>query len=134
MQIAIDIPNKDIPKHQEVIDIRLHFIDGHIVDANGYGFVELPKDHGRLIDENVLINNLNRDFLTFERELCYDVEPANALAETFDIIKDAPTIIEADKKYEAKVITRGKCMTCGKELTEGLFFCKECGDKANSRK
>jgi hypothetical protein len=39
-----------------------------------------------------------------------------------------------NKKYEAKVITRGKCMMCGKELTEGLFFCKECGDKANSKK
>lgn len=33
-------------------------------------------------------------------------------------------------KYEAKVITRGNCMMCGKELTEGLFFCKECEEKA----
>ena len=32
-------------------------------------------------------------------------------------------------KYEAKAITRGNCMMCGKELTEGLFFCKECEDK-----
>lgn len=38
------------------------------------------------------------------------------------------------EKYEAKVITRGNCMMCGKELTEGLFFCKECEDKANNRK
>ena len=52
MQIVIDIPNKDIPKHQEVIDIHLHFIDGHIVDADGYGFMELPKGHWILIDEN----------------------------------------------------------------------------------
>ena len=38
-------------------------------------------------------------------------------------------------KYEAKVITRGNCMMCGKELTEGLFFCKECEAKAiQSRK
>lgn len=37
-------------------------------------------------------------------------------------------------KYEAKVITRGNCMICGKELTEGLFFCNECEDKASSRK
>lgn len=29
-------------------------------------------------------------------------------------------------KYRVKVINRGKCMLCGKELTEGLFFCKEC--------
>ena len=32
-------------------------------------------------------------------------------------------------KYEAEVITRGNCMMCGKELTEGLFFCKECEEK-----
>jgi len=30
-----------------------------------------------------------------------------------------------------KVINRGKCMLCGKELTEGLFFCKECEQKGN---
>ena len=41
---------------------------------------------------------------------------------------------EADKKYETEVITRGNCMMCGKELTEGLFFCKECEEKTNSRK
>ena len=41
---------------------------------------------------------------------------------------------EADNKYEAKVIIRGNCMMCGKELTEGLFFCKECEDKAKIRK
>ena len=41
---------------------------------------------------------------------------------------------ETDKEYEAKVITRGNCMICGKELTEGLFLCKECENKANSGK
>lgn len=35
-------------------------------------------------------------------------------------------------KYEAEVITRGNCMMCGKELDEGLFFCKECEEKAES--
>lgn len=32
---------------------------------------------------------------------------------------------------EAKIINRGNCMLCGKELTEdeGIFFCKECGYK-----
>lgn len=39
-----------------------------------------------------------------------------------------------NKEYEAKVINRGNCMMCGKELTEGLFFCKECEEKVNSRK
>lgn len=37
-------------------------------------------------------------------------------------------------KYGIKVINRGKCMLCGKELTEGLFFCKECEAKAESEK
>lgn len=38
------------------------------------------------------------------------------------------------RKYEAKVITRGKCMACGKELTEGLFFCKECEEKGRKER
>ena len=33
------------------------------------------------------------------------------------------------RRYAAKVINRGNCMICGKELTEGLFFCKECEEK-----
>lgn len=36
------------------------------------------------------------------------------------------------KEVEFKVITRGKCMLCGKELTEGLFFCKECEKKGGA--
>ena len=52
----------------------------------------------------------------------------------FCIVDHTPITIEAEKKYEAKVITRGNCMMCGKELTEGLFFCKECEEKAYSRK
>lgn len=35
-------------------------------------------------------------------------------------------------QYRVKVITRGRCMLCGKELTEGLFFCKECEAKVES--
>jgi hypothetical protein len=27
---------------------------------------------------------------------------------------------------------RGNCMMCGKELTDGIFFCKECREKAES--
>jgi len=32
-----------------------------------------------------------------------------------------------------KVINRGKCMLCGKELTEGIFFCKECEKKGETK-
>ena len=47
--------------------------------------------------------------------------------------------IEADKRvidpsnfgrFDMRMINRGKCMLCGKELTEGLLFCKECEAKA----
>ena len=63
----------------------------------------LPKRHGRLIDAKDV-----GEYLT---------------------LADVPTIIEADKGYEAKVINHGNCMMCGKELDEGLFFCKECEEK-----
>lgn len=36
-------------------------------------------------------------------------------------------------KYVLKAVTRGNCMLCGKELTEGIFFCKECEDKASRK-
>lgn len=35
---------------------------------------------------------------------------------------------------KVEAVTRGNCMICGKELTEGLFICKECEDKARCRK
>lgn len=35
-------------------------------------------------------------------------------------------------KYEAEIITRGNCMMCGKKLTDGIFFAKECREKAES--
>lgn len=49
-----------------------------------------------------------------------------------DALKDFDDDLEADAEYGVEVITRGNCMICGKELTEGegLFFCKECEDKA----
>lgn len=59
MQIVIEIPNKDIPKHQELVDICLHFIDGHVVEAGGYEFAELPEKTKRqeLIDRAYLRAN-----------------------------------------------------------------------------
>lgn len=90
MEIVIKMLNKDIPKHQEVIDIHLHFIDGHIVDADGYGFVELPKGHGDLIDRNELKKHKYHDNARYEN--------AVAVAQ----IDWADAIIEADTESEGE--------------------------------
>lgn len=50
MQIVIEIPESEIPKQQDIIEIPLHFVDGKVCEAGGYGFDVLPKGHGRLID------------------------------------------------------------------------------------
>jgi len=54
MQIIIEIPESDIPKQQNIIEIPLHFIDGKVCEAGGYGFDVLPKGHGRLGDLDAL--------------------------------------------------------------------------------
>ena len=41
---------------------------------------------------------------------------------------------ENNHKYDTKIVTHGRCMMCGKDLTEGLFFCKECEEKIKSNK
>ena len=79
----------------------------------------LPKGHGDLIDKKVV----------------YKKFYSRCLAKVaMEVFAEIPTIIEADKEYEVKIITRGNCMMCGKELVDGLFFCKECENKANDRK
>ena len=53
MQIMIDIPDKDIPKRQDVLTVDFVFIDGHISQCD-YPFQELPKGHGDLKDADEL--------------------------------------------------------------------------------
>lgn len=89
--------------------------------------IPLSKGHGVLKDADAMINKL----CTHEANEFFE---SITCAEILDFINDEKPIIEADKEYEAKVITRGNCMMCGKELTDGLFFCKECEDKENKRK
>ena len=93
MQIVIEIPNKDIPKHQEVIDIRLHFIDGHIVDADEYGFMELPKGHGRLIDADSIYQIVRP---IEETDDGWGITGETAIRLIHEAINRATTIIEAD--------------------------------------
>lgn len=70
-------------------------------------------------------------FLEYNCELRRKIDLLEDLAIIDNHIKE---LKEESKEYEAEVITRGNCMICGKELTEGLFLCKECENKTNSRK
>lgn len=118
MQIVIDIPEeiyKDIQSHDWKNGERWYSEEWKAIHNGKL----LPKGHGRLIDESDLMPDS-------------DYEDGIFYAISIEAINGAPTIIEADKQYEAEVITRGNCMMCGKELTEGLFFCKECEAKAES--
>lgn len=45
-----------------------------------------------------------------------------------DFCENCP-YMQNNRKYDIKIVTRGRCMMCGKDLTEGLFFCKECEEK-----
>jgi hypothetical protein len=83
MRIVIEIPNKDIPKRQEVIDIPLHFMNGRVCEAGGYGFMELPKGCGDLIDRSETIKSL------------FDYH--NGKKTIGQCIDDVQTIIEEDK-------------------------------------
>lgn len=89
MKLIIDIPDKDIPTKQDILQIGLHFMDGKVVECD-YPFMELPKSHGRLIDADALkISDL-------APEPWYSpLWGYNEYA-----IDDAPTIIEADKEGE----------------------------------
>ena len=47
------------------------------------------------------------------------------------ISNSMPTYIFKGDEYGLKIVNKGKCMMCGKELAEedDIFFCKECESK-----
>ena len=74
------------------MDIQLHFVDGKVVEASGYGFAALPE-HGRLIDADAFIEKVKKD----RTHSCY-IQSWTA-DDVLDVLNRnyAPTIIEADK-------------------------------------
>lgn len=84
MQIVIDIPEEE---YEEIInreDCGLHVLTKAI--ANG---TPLPKGHGRLIDADALYSDGGGEW-----------DGIGITKNTYSerVIKDAPTIIEADKR------------------------------------
>ena len=83
MQIVIDIPEylyKAIQSYKNPTEEETAI-------ANG---IPLPKGHGRLIDTDEVYERLNEINGTAELDMA------------FDVIENAPTIIEADKESEDK--------------------------------
>ena len=53
MKIVIDIPDNEVPKRREIVEIGLQFIDGEVCECT-YPFQVLPKGHGDLKDVDAL--------------------------------------------------------------------------------
>ncbi len=79
MKIVIDIPDNEVPKRREIVEIGLQFMEGEVCECT-YPFQVLPKGHGRLIDVSEYFKKEFGDARMF--------------------LDKATTIIEADKEAE----------------------------------
>lgn len=94
MQIVIEIPKSEIPKYQDIIEIPLHFIDGKVCEAGGYGFDVLPKGHGRIMDVDKIIKKMEeREEQLKDNRSMYETSCVETALDIF-----GETIIEADKE------------------------------------
>lgn len=83
MQIVIDIPDKT---YEKIMSNEYDYGDMNVIIQNG---TPLPKGHGRLIDADVVDDNIYA--LTQSLDLNY-----NQISKALD--DDIPTIIESDKR------------------------------------
>lgn len=116
MKIVVDVPDEEYESYALAITFGM----GSVAIRRILNGTPLPKGHGDLIDRNELEEC---------KEIMNTITGESKYAVRMDDVRNMPTIIEADKEYDVKAITRGNCMACGKELTEGVFFCKECEEK-----
>ena len=94
MRVVIDIPDDKVPDKQDILDLSLHFIDGTVCEADGYGFMVLPKGHGDLVDISKLYEQKIEQWNPFVEFLGEEYVPTGAI-ETY-----ATVIIPADKGEE----------------------------------
>ena len=90
MQIVIDIPEC----FYEYCKAQTDAIEIELAVAKG---TPLPKSHGRLIDVDALIKQLEA---MANNRWNIQVGASKGLEEAIDIVDDAPIIIEADKEEE----------------------------------
>ena len=89
MQIVIDMPDK---MYQKILKNGYDYGIMNVIIQNG---IPLPKNHGRLIDADYVINHI------CESKECYKENCKGKLyMRCMDImwVDDAPTIIEAEKE------------------------------------
>lgn len=105
-KIIIDIPDNEVPKRREIVEIGLQFMDGEVCECT-YPFQVLPKGHGRLIDADETLKAMNTwDKFGFEHTGCFVRNPEDDFIKYVhyeDMVKavsGVPTIIEADKETE----------------------------------
>ena len=84
MKIVIDIPEEDFEWNGKLNICRCSFERLIQIVSNG---TPLPEHHGRLIDENELIDEI----------VCEEIEGSYYDVIYAHSVYDAPTIIEADK-------------------------------------
>ncbi len=127
MKVIIDIPNSLYANLPKIVNGSI--ASKRILDCVKNG-IPLPKGHGRLIDADKFINSLKGI-----EKLHIDDELRSSILETINsnILVEAEDNAE-NKEYGVKVINRGNCMLCGKKLTEGLLFCKECEAKGRKER
>ena len=92
MELVIKIPEE---KYKWICKNNPNATDDMIVGAIVHG-TPLPKGHGRLIDVNDLLDDINLEDSDYNR----DVNTGEII--TLENIDRIPTIIEADKESEDK--------------------------------
>ena len=97
IELVIKIPESEIPKQQDIIEIPLHFIDGKVCEAGGYEFDVLPKGHGRIVD----VSKIDEDRIDHNNPIIYlNINGEYIEAVSLDYINNLPTIIPADTEDE----------------------------------
>ena len=97
MQIVIDIPKRT---YEQLKFLREQGFDGFetIIDKAVANGTPLPKEHGRLIDADALIKQLEA---MANNRWNIQVGASKGLEEAIDIVDDAPTIIDAESEGNA---------------------------------
>lgn len=92
MQVLVNIDEEDYKKVLDINNRECEWNNMHSCYKAVLDGIPLPKGHGRLIDADEIIKIIT-DVDGYER-----FENSNLFAKHYyDVVKDAPTIIEADR-------------------------------------